>query len=103
MNGTTDDLIEKDCLGLKEVADYNNMLRKGYTLSVQHKWAMRDYTLTPISVQLGMPWDCYTRLIDKIPMQWRNARLNERLLQKANKQKATLGKLLQTGFKLGKL
>ena len=103
MNGTTDDLIEKDCLGLKEVADYNNMLRKGYMLSVQHKWAMRDYTLTPISVQLGMPWDCYTRLIDKIPMQWRNARLNERLLQKANKQKATLGKLLQTGFKLGKL
>ena len=31
MNGTTDDLIENDCLGLKEVADYNNMLRKGYT------------------------------------------------------------------------
>lgn len=103
MNGTVDCLLEKDCLGLKEVADYNNMLRKGYSLNVQHKWAMRDYLNIPISVQLGIPWDCYTRLIDSIPMQFRNARLNEQMLTKASKQKATLGKLLQTGFKLGKL
>ena len=51
---------------------------------------MRDYTLTPISVQLGMPWDCYTRLIDKIPMQYRNARLNERLLKKQINRKLLL-------------
>jgi len=103
MNGTVDTLLDKDCLGLKEVADYNNMLRKGYSLNVQHKWAMRGYTHIPISVQLGIPWDCYTSLIDKIPVQFRNARLNEAMLQKAQKQKETLGKLLQTGFKLGKL
>ena len=63
----------------------------------------RDYTAIPISIQLGIPWDCYTSLIDSIPIQFRNARLNEKLLQKAQKQKETLGKLLQTGFKLGKL
>lgn len=103
MNGTVDTLLDKDCLGLKEVADYNNMLRKGYSLNIQHKWAMRGYIHIPISVQLGIPWDCYTSLIDKIPVQFRNARLNEAMLQKAQKQKETLGKLLQTGFKLGKL
>ena len=57
----------------------------------------------PTGIQLGIPWDCYTSLIDKIPVQFRNARLNEAMLQKAQKQKETLGKLLQTGFKLGKL
>lgn len=103
MNGCVDMLLHKDALGLKEVADYNVLLRKGYTLNVQHRWAYRDYTAIPISIQLGIPWDCYTSLIDSIPIQFRNARLNEKLLQKAQKQKETLGKLLQTGFKLGKL
>ena len=103
MSGNVDNLLLKDCLGLKEVADYNNMLRKGYSLEISNKWAMRDYMNIPVSIQLGVPWDCYTILIDKIPVQFRNARLNEQLLIKAQKQKTTLGKLLQTGFKLGKL
>ena len=38
MNGTVDCLLEKDCLGLKEVADYNNMLRKGYSLEISNKF-----------------------------------------------------------------
>lgn len=103
MNGINDWLLKLDALGPKTVSDYNLMLRKAYTLNIQHKWLAEDYSKLPIAIQLGIPWDCYTSLIDSIPLQFRNARLNELLLIKASRQKSVLGSLLKTGFKLGKL
>ena len=50
-----------------------------------------------------MPWDLYSSLIDKIPLQFRNHELNERLLIKSNKQKQVLEKILKVGYRLGKI
>ena len=50
-----------------------------------------------------MPWDLYTALIDKIPMNFRNHALNEKLLLKAQKQKDMLEKALKAGLRLGKI
>ena len=51
----------------------------------------------------GIPWDMYTSLIDRIPLQFRNHELNEKLLIKSNKQKQVLEKILKVGFRLGKI
>ena len=36
MNGKNDFLIENDAIGLKDIVNYNVMLRKSYTLNIQH-------------------------------------------------------------------
>ncbi len=103
MNGKNDFLIENDAIGLKDIVNYNVMLRKSYTLNIQHKWLSEEYFRMPTGIQLGLPWDMYTALIDKIPLQFRNHELNEKLLIKSNKQKQVLEKILKVGFRLGKI
>lgn len=103
VNGKLDILIERDAISPKEILDYNIMLRKSWSLNVEHKYLARDYYDVSTGIQLGIPWDCYSRLIDSIPLNFRNARINEVLLQKATKQKQMAGKLLERGFYLGKV
>ena len=103
MNGKNDFLIENDAIGLKDLVNYNVMLRKCYTLNIQHNWLSEDYHRMPTGIQLGIPWDMYTSLIDRIPLQFRNHELNEKLLIKSNKQKQVLEKILKVGFRLGKI
>ena len=103
VNGKLDILIERDAIGAKELLDYNVMLRKSWSLDIEHKYLARDYYDLSTGIQLAVPWDCYTRLIEKIPLQFRNARLNEVLLTKAAKQKEVAGKLIERGFMLGKV
>ena len=103
MNGTVDWLIQLDAIGLRDIVNYNVMLRKSYSLNIQNQWLTRPYKDCPTGIQLGVPWDCYTNLIDKIPLQFRNHRLNENLLIKAEKQKATMGSLAKVGYRLGKI
>ena len=103
MNGKNDFLIENDAIGLKDLVNYNVMLRKCYTLNIQHKWLSEEYHRMPTGIQLGIPWDMYTSLIDRIPLQFRNHELNEKLLIKSNKQKQVLEKILKVGFRLGKI
>ena len=79
------------------------MLRKSLSIDIEHQYLARDYGNLNTGVQLSVPWDCYTKLIDKIPVNFRNSRLNELLLIKAAKQKAMAGKLLKAGFHLGKV
>tara|TARA_B100001778_G_C18598638_1_gene636049 strand:+ start:1032 stop:1976 length:945 start_codon:yes stop_codon:yes gene_type:complete len=103
VNGKLDRLIQLDALGPKEMLDYNIMLRKSLSIDIEHQYLARDYGNLNTGVQLSVPWDCYTKLIDKIPVNFRNSRLNELLLIKAAKQKAMAGKLLKAGFHLGKV
>lgn len=103
MNGKNDILIQEDAIEAKDLMDYNVMLRKSWSINIQHKWLHLEYWQTPIGVQLAVPWDLYTRQIDNIPLEYRNARANEILLTKAEKQKQQFGKLLETGFILGKI
>ena len=65
--------------------------------------AEEDYIDLCTGQQLSFPWDVYTDLIDNIPVNYRNARVNEKLLHKSQKQKSTSSKLLQVGYRLGKL
>ena len=83
--------------------DYNVMMRKSWSIDVEHQYLSTPYDTLNTGIQLSVPWDCYTKLIDKIPVNFRNSRLNELLLIKATKQKAMSGKLLKTGFHLGKV
>ena len=103
MNGKNDFLIQHDAIGLKDLVNYNVMLRKSYTLNIQNKWLQEEYANLPTGIQLAMPWDLYASLIDKIPLQFRNHELNERLLIKSNKQKQVLEKILKVGYRLGKI
>jgi len=103
VNGKVDTLVELDAVGAKELLDYNVMLRKSWSIDVEHRFIAKDYLLLQTGLQLAVPWDCYTRLIDSIPLNFRNARLNEVLLTKTTKQKATTGKLVERGFYLGKV
>tara|TARA_B100000927_G_scaffold135123_1_gene109025 strand:- start:3698 stop:4633 length:936 start_codon:yes stop_codon:yes gene_type:complete len=103
MNGKNDFLIENDAIGLKDLVNYNVMMRKCYTINLQHKWLVQDYNKLSTGMQLAFPWDMYTSLIDKIPLQFRNHELNEKLLIKGNKQKQVLEKILKVGYRLGKI
>ena len=93
----------EDRTWIKDIVNYNVMLRKSYTLNIQNKWLQEEYTNLPTGIQLAMPWDLYASLIDKIPLQFRNHELNERLLIKSNKQKQVLEKILKVGYRLGKI
>ena len=79
------------------------MLRKSWSIDVQHQHLALQYIYLQTGLQLAVPWDCYSSLIDKIPMNFRNARLNDVLLTKTAKQKSTAGKLVERGFYLGKV
>ena len=103
MNGKNDLLIQLDSIGPKDCINYNAMLRKSWTLNIQHKWLGREYYDCPTGVQLALPWDSYSSLISKIPLNFRDARMNELILLKSEKQKRTSRELIKVGFKLGKL
>ena len=103
VNGKVDVLVELDAIGAKELLDYNVMLRKSWSIDVQHQHLALQYIYLQTGLQLAVPWDCYSSLIDKIPMNFRNARLNDVLLTKTAKQKSTAGKLVERGFYLGKV
>ena len=61
------------------------------------------YHALPTIYQLAVPFDQWTSLIDKIPLNLRNASLNEVLLIKADNQKRYLRKVVEAGYQLGKL
>jgi len=103
MNGKNDALIDQEAIGPLDSVNYNVMLRKSFTVNIQHKWLIRDYLLLPTCLQLSLPWDMYTSLIPSIPINLRNARNNETLLLKAAKQKRVAGSLVKVGFRLGKI
>ena len=52
---------------------------------------------------MAVPWDMWTSLIDDIPLNLRREALNERMLQKADKQKKYLRKVVEAGYLLGKI
>lgn len=103
VNGRLDELHGKEAFGVKDCLDYNVLLRKAYSLDFTHKTLVHPYLDLPTGIQLTVPWDCYTRLIDNIPLKFRDARVNEILLEKERKQKQMAGKLLERGFYLGKV
>jgi len=103
MHGKLDPLLELDAIGTLDTINYNIMLRKAYTLDIHPNLLEKDYYNLQSGVQLATPWDLYTKLIDKIPVNLRDARLNEKLLIKSEKQKQSAGKLVTAGFSLGKI
>jgi hypothetical protein len=52
---------------------------------------------------MAVPWDMWTKVIDDIPLNLRREGVNERILQKANKQKKYLRKVVEAGYLLGKI
>lgn len=103
MNGKSDLLIQWDAMPAKEYLNYNVMLRKSWSLSLPTKALELGYAKVTTGQQLSFPWDLYADLIPNIPVNYRNARICENLVHKANRQRSTASKLLQVGYRLGKL
>ena len=50
MNGRNDWLIQLDAIGLRDIVNYNVMLRKSYTINIQNHWLTEDYNLLPTGI-----------------------------------------------------
>jgi len=103
MNGKSDLLIQWDALPSKEYINYNVMLRKSWSIALPTKALSNGYAKVSTGTQLSTPWELYAQLIPKIPVNFRNARVCENLSYKTNRQKQTARKLIEVGYRLGKL
>jgi hypothetical protein len=61
------------------------------------------YHELPTLFYMAVPWDMWSNLIDEIPLNLRREGVNERILQKADKQKKYLRKIVEAGYLLGKI
>lgn len=98
-----DYLIKVDSIGTADCLNHNILMRKSFSMAVEHKYLVGQYSEIPVGASLAIPYDLYTNLIDKIPLNLRNARINESLLLKASKQKQVARKVIETGYILGKV
>jgi len=103
MNGKSDLLIQWDALPSKEYINYNVMLRKSWSVSLPTNALANGYAKVSTGTQLSTPWELYAQLIPKIPVNFRNSRICENLSYKTNRQKQTARKLIEVGYRLGKL
>ena len=103
INGKDDELLRHEAVGPKDAFNYNLMLRKSWSIEMPRSVLMCPYHELPTIYQLAVPFDQWSMLIDKIPLNLRNANLNERLLQKADNQKKYLRKVVEAGYQLGKM
>ena len=79
------------------------MMRKAFSVNLQTAELFMDYYLLPSLFYMAVPWDLWTKSIDDIPLNLRREGVNERILQKANKQKKYLRKVVEAGYLLGKI
>lgn len=103
VNGKNDKLLTYEALNTKDFINHNVIMRKAFSVHVKPEWLLKKYEYLPAGVQLGIPWDLWTAQIPNIPVNLRNARINELLLFKSNKQKQVSRKLIEVGYKLGKI
>ena len=103
INGKDDELLRHEAVGPKDAFNYNLMLRKSWSIEMPRSVLNCPYHALPTIYQLAVPFDQWSSLIDKIPLNLRNANLNEVLLHKADNQKRYLRKVVEAGYQLGKL
>lgn len=98
-----DYLLKVDAIGMADTLNHNILMRKAFSITCDHKYLISEYANCPVSVALSVPFDLYANLIDKIPLNLRNARVNESILLKAEKQKQASRRILEAGYILGKV
>jgi len=103
MDMNVDELIKKESIGPKDTINHNIMMRKAFSVNLQTAELFMDYYLLPSLFYMAVPWDLWTKSIDDIPLNLRREGVNERILQKANKQKKYLRKVVEAGYLLGKI
>ena len=103
MNGKNDLLIQWDAMPSNEYLNYNVMLRKSWSIALPTRVLEEPYTKISTGQFMSSPWDLYEDLVEKIPVNFRDARINEVLNIKKTRQKSTASKLLKVGYRLGKL
>lgn len=103
MNGKNDLLIQWDAMPSNEYLNYNVMLRKSWSIALPTRVLEEPYTRISTGQFMSSPWDLYEDLVEKIPVNFRDARINEVLNMKKTRQKSTASKLLKVGYRLGKL
>ena len=79
------------------------MMRKAFSLSMDTAELFIEYHQLPTLFYMAVPWDMWSKLIDEIPINRRREGFNERILQKADKQKKYLRKIVEAGYLLGKI
>ena len=103
INGKDDELLRHEAVGPKDAFNYNLMLRKSWSIEMPRSVLNCPYHVLPTIYQLAVPFDQWSSLIDKIPLNLRNASLNEVLLIKSDNQKRYLRKVVEAGYQLGKM
>jgi hypothetical protein len=98
-----DELIKKESIGPKDTINHNVMMRKAFSLSMDTAELFIEYHQLPTLFYMAVPWDMWSKLIDEIPINRRREGFNERILQKADKQKKYLRKIVEAGYLLGKI
>lgn len=98
-----DELIKREAIGPKDTMNHHTMMRKAFSVNIDQEDLWTDYYEQPTLFYMAVPWDMWTSLIDDIPLNLRREALNERMLQKADKQKKYLRKVVEAGYLLGKI
>lgn len=101
-SGVWDPLLRKEALGPKECLQNNILLRKCYALNYNPGLLVVPFHNLPTLSYMAMPFEPYERLIDKIPLNIRDAGLNEVIITKSQKQKKFLRKSVEARFLLNK-
>ena len=102
-DGQIDKLIKLEAVGAKDCVNYNVMMRKSFSICVPIHELSQPYELVPTLWGMAIPYDCWTSVIDEIPMNIRKQALNESILNKATKQKKHLRKVVEASYLLGKV
>ncbi|NDG53597.1 MAG: hypothetical protein EBY39_11335, partial [Flavobacteriia bacterium] len=62
-----------------------------------------SYEDIPTLWSMAVPWDCWSSVIDEVPLSIRKQGYNEQILIKAAKQKKHLAAVVKAGYLLGKV
>ena len=100
---TVDDLIKKEAIGPKDTINHNIMMRKAFSTNIDTIELFAQYHEMPTLHYMCIPWDMWTKCIDDIPYAMRREGINERLLNKSDKQKKYLRQVVEAGYLLGKI
>tara|TARA_B100001564_G_scaffold314936_1_gene289346 strand:- start:442 stop:1422 length:981 start_codon:yes stop_codon:yes gene_type:complete len=98
-----DELIKKESIGPKDTMNHHTMMRKAFSVNIDQTYLFFDYYDMSTLCYMATPWDMWSNLIDDIPLNLRREGINERILQKADKQKRYLRKVVEAGYLLGKI
>ena len=102
-DGRVDKLVKIEAIGAKDCINHNVMMRKSFSICVPVIDLATAYENFPTLWSMAVPWDCWSNVIDEVPLAIRKQALNEQILIKSAKQKKHMAAVVKAGYLLGKV